>query len=265
MHCAHHSSFAGFEHLRHLNSYIIQHNKSLEVSFDLSSEHLCFFHLRFIWGGADSADQPYPGPPDSSRNACIDRQTDETARPRRKSILLHVFLQRWLNTMFYKSFSRFNKTIALHQNQIDLTIPVMWISFSRKETEGVEWASSGFHRVPDYAGPIWAGNNTFLVNAFNLNAVGRGLVLSHGFQELASPGQDLPHTSKRTNTHTHARAPGWRKDSHRLNHTHEATDTALPPETEEPRLRSYFYSCPISSTTSPTFTVSELLSLTAGS
>lgn len=91
--------------------------------------------------------------------------------------------------------------------------------FSKKKAEGVEWASSGFNRVPDYAGPIWAGNNTFLVNAFNLNAFGRGLMLSHGLQEPVSPGLDLPH------------APGWRIDSHQLNSTHEATNTALPPET----------------------------------
>lgn len=81
-------------------------------------------------------------------------------------------------------------------------------------------------------------------------------MLSHGFQELESPGQDLPHTSKH--------APGRRRDSHRLNGTQEATDTAIPPESVEPRLGSYFYSWPISSTTSPTFTVSQLLSVTAG-
>lgn len=51
-------------------------------------------------------------------------------------------------------------------------------------------------------------------------------MLSRGLQELVSPGQDLPHTA---NTHTHT--PGWRIESHRLNSTHEATDTALPPET----------------------------------
>lgn len=56
-----------------------------------------------------------------------------------------------------------------------------------------------------------------------------------------------------------ARAPGRRRDGHRLNSTHETTDTALSPERRGARLQSYFYSCPISSTTSPIFTCSGLL------
>lgn len=50
-------------------------------------------------------------------------------------------------------------------------------------------------------------------------------MLSHGRQELVSPEQDLPHASEHTLT------PGRRKESLRLNSTHETTDTALPPET----------------------------------
>lgn len=85
----------------------------------------------------------------------------------------------------------------------------MWLRFSRKETEGVEWASSGFHRVPDYAGPIWAGSNTFLVNAFNFNAVGRGLMLSCGLQELFEcwAGSPTHEQEKRTRTWTEYRRP----------------------------------------------------------
>ena len=39
-------------------------------------------------------------------------------------------------------------------------------------------------------------------------------------RSFLSAGQDLPHTSK------NAHAPGQRIDGHRLNSTHEATDTA---------------------------------------
>lgn len=74
-------------------------------------------------------------------------------------------------------------------------------------------------------------------------------MLSYGFQELVSAGQDPPHT------------PGQRIDSRRLNGAHEATDTAGPPGDGGARAAQfYFYSCPISSTTGPVFTVYELLS-----
>lgn len=63
-------------------------------------------------------------------------------------------------------------------------------------------------------------------------------MLSHGFQELVSPRQDLPHANK------HTRTPGWRIDSHRLNGTHEATDTALPPETDGAQATGLFLFMP---------------------
>lgn len=127
-----------------------------------------------------------------------DKQSAETARRRWKSTLPQVFFTALTKYDAPQMLCTVWQDEGFHRNRTDWTIPVMWIGFSRNETEGVEWASSGFHRVPDYAGPIWAGNNTFLVSAFNLNTFGRGLMLSRGLQELVSLAQDLP-----ANTHTH--------------------------------------------------------------
>lgn len=72
-------------------------------------------------------------------------------------------------------------------------------------------------------GPIWAGNNTFLVSACNLIAFGRDLALCE------SPGR-ISHTQQITvQAHTHT--PGWKKESNWLSSTHGAADTALPPKT----------------------------------
>lgn len=115
---------------------------------------------------------------------------------------------------------------SFRQKRTDWTVPLMWIfGFSGNETEGLEWASSGFRR-----GPRLCGAPSELATTHSLSVP---LILMHLAEALrfVSPREGSPARSKQHVAEAHTHTPGWRKESHRLSSTQGAADTALPPET----------------------------------
>lgn len=140
---------------------------------------------------------------------------------------------------------------GFHQNRADWTVPLMWIFVSAgTKQKGLSGRVLASARSQIMRGPIWAGNNTFLVSAFNLNAFGRGLV-------LCESGEGSPTYSKHARTHLDGEKRAVGLTAHMGLLTQHTLRRLL-----EPRPQSYFYSCPISSTTSPTFSGAKVNHLT---
>lgn len=179
-------------------------------------------------------------------------EIDETACCLRKSIpQVFFFKLHWLNTVLNKCSAWFDRATGFHQNRADWTFPLMWIFVSAgTKQKGLSGRVLASTRSQIMRGPIWAGNNTFLVSAFNLNAFGRGLV-------LCESGEGSPTYSKHAHTHLDGEKRAIGLTAHMGLLTQHALRRLL-----EPRPQSYFYSCPISSTTSPTFSGHKVNHLT---
>lgn len=110
---------------------------------------------------------------------------------------------------------------GFHQSRADWTVPLMrvFVSAGTKQ-KGLSGRVLASARSQIMRGPIWAGNNTFLVSAFNLNAFGRGLALCERRGRISH--------IQRTRAHTHL---DGEKRAIGLTAHMGATDTAHPLET----------------------------------